>query len=94
MGRAGQLCSVILSSVSFSEFFPNQSLEKAEAGGAAGRGGTEMLVGVHNVLGMTIYLGLALLDSLVPRHPLGPPHPAKNPLHPTQAPTLQTVSFN
>ena len=48
-GGGGQLCSVILSSVSFSEFFPNQSLEKAEAGGVAGRGGTEMLVGVPNL---------------------------------------------
>ena len=91
----GQLCSMILSSVSFSGFSPNQSLEKAEAGGVADSGGTEKLVGVPNLLGMTIYPSALLSLSQWCLGVLsGPPHPAKNPLHPTQAPTLQTVSFN
>ena len=94
-GGAGQLCSVIVSSVSFSGFFPNQSLEKAEAGGVASRGGTERLVGVPNLLGRTMYPSASLSLTLWCLGVLsGPPHPAKNPLHPTQAPTLQTVSFN
>ena len=94
-GGAGRLCSVILSSVSFSGFFPNQSLEKAEAGGVAGRGGTERLAGVPNLLGRTMYPSASLSLTLWCLGVLsGPPHPAKNPLHPTQAPTLQTVSFN
>ena len=94
-GGAGQLCSVILSSVSFSGFFPNQSLEKAEAGGVAGRGGTERLVGGPNLLGRTMYPSASLSLTLWCLGVLsGPPHPAKNPLNPTQAPTLQIVSFN
>ena len=51
---------MILSSVFFSGFFPNQILEKAEAGGVAGRGGTERLVGVPNLLGKTMYPSASL----------------------------------
>ena len=48
-----------------------------------------------NFLGMTIYPSAALsLTHWCLGVLLGPPHPAKNPLHPTQAPTLQTMSFN
>ena len=39
-------------------------------------------------------LSLTLLDSLVLGVLSAPPYPAKNPLHPTQAPALHTVSFN
>ena len=86
---------MILSSVFFLGFFLNQSLEKAEAGGVAGKGGTERLVGVPNLLGRTMYPSASLSLTLWCLGVfLGPPHPAKNPLHPTQATNLHTVSFN
>ena len=48
-----------------------------------------------NLLGMTIYPSASLSLTLWCLGVLsGPPHPAKNHLHPTQASTPQTVSFN
>ena len=48
-----------------------------------------------NLLGMTMYPSALLSLTLWCLGVLsGPPHPAKNPLHLTQAPTLQLVSFN
>ena len=75
----GQLCSVILSFMSFSNFFQNQSLEKADVGGVPDRGAHR---GAQYFKCDNTPLGLALLDSLVPGRPLEPPRPGKEPLAP------------
>ena len=86
---------MILSSVSYYLFSPYQLLWKAEAGGVAGQGGNERLIGVPNFWGRIMYPSAPLSFTLwCPSVLSRPPHPAKNPLHPTQALALQTVSFN
>ena len=69
--------------LAYTEVFPDQFLYKSEAGGVACKEGTERLIWVPQFWSMTMYLSLALLGSLMPKCPLGPPHPMKNPSHPT-----------
>ena len=70
-------CSIpmILSSVSYTEIFPNQQLQKPKQEGLPVREGRESRRGI--IYSTKVTLCLALLDCLVPRRPLGPPHPAK-----------------
>ena len=69
---------MILSSVSYTEFSPNQHLQKPKQEGLPVGEGRESRRGI--IYSIKVTLCLALLGSPVPRHALGPPHPAKEPL--------------